>query len=634
MKDIFYYQNYTPYVDLCVLLLTIVYAFLLRSTYTISDKRLRLFKFSNILVFVTSLFSILFNCTLSGSEAHSILKLYLFRDISSIAIALNLIIFIAYLMEVLRINDNVKKKNMRFCWFAFGIYVIWLLLSSYMHIGFYIDADGNVHQNYYLDLFHIYYLVFAFALIYLLRENKSKLISRMYVCFCAVFGTSFFIMILQFIFKQISFTSLTFALPLLAVLFMFHYNAYDATTGSLDGKIFGSYIQDMGSKEFTMLCVWLPELKPDNLEEISSVFYHFNENFLKDCCTFRIKDEKYILVFENAKNVNAALIIPEMYDDFKTLYSRYKLEYKINIIYSSPEIEKSEDYLLFSDFLEEKTPLNTCYECKREDVKAFIKANYILGQLHDISRQNNMDDERVLVYCQPVLNTETGTFTSAEALMRLNLPDVGLCYPDVFIPLAEKYDYIHMLSKIILNKTCKQIKALDEEGYNIKRISVNIAMSELKIADFCDEIKQIIDDNNISYDKIAIELTESMNESEFENVKHIMGVLHNIGMKFYLDDFGTGYSNIERIIKLPIDIIKFDRSLTLLAANDENSRHMVEGFTDIFSKSDYKILFEGIENDSDELQCRNMNALYLQGYKYSKPIPIEQLKDFLVCNEQ
>ena len=76
-------------------------------------------------------------------------------------------------------------------------------------------------------------------------------------------------------------------------------------------------------------------------------------------------------------------------------------------------------------------------------------------------------------------------------------------------------------------------------------------------------------------------------------------------------------------------MFKFDRSLTILAGKNAESRYMVGSFSDIFKNSHYEILFEGVENEKDEDQCKQMNALYLQGYKYSKPIPIEELTRFL-----
>ena len=235
----------------------------------------------------------------------------------------------------------------------------------------------------------------------------------------------------------------------------------------------------------------------------------------------------------------------------------------------------------------------------------------------------------MLVYCQPVYNVKENRYDTAEALMRLTLKDVGLVFPDQFIPLAEENNLIHTLSLIILNKTCKVLSELLEEGYIINRVSINFSMLEVREENFCNDILRVIENNDIPHERIAIELTESRNLEEFELVKTRIDTLKGYGIKFYLDDFGTGYSNIERIMELPFDIIKFDRSLVIEASKSENSEFMVNTFADMFYKLKYRVLYEGIENDSDEARCIRMRAQYLQGYKYSRPVPIGMLKNFL-----
>ncbi|MBO7698831.1 MAG: EAL domain-containing protein, partial [Erysipelotrichaceae bacterium] len=233
------------------------------------------------------------------------------------------------------------------------------------------------------------------------------------------------------------------------------------------------------------------------------------------------------------------------------------------------------------------------------------------------------------VFTQPVYNLKNGEFDTAEALMRLDLKDLGIVYPDQFIPVAESHGYIHSLTRIILNKTCRQIKQLSKEGFRISRISVNISALELKDSSFCDDVNQIIEDNEISGDKIAIELTESRSDADFMIMKEKIDELRNKGIRFYLDDFGTGYSNMERIMELPFDIIKFDRSLVIASGSDERSEKIVENLAHLLKDMKYAILYEGVENDHDEKRCTQMSASYLQGFKYSRPVPIEQLKDFL-----
>ena len=212
--------------------------------------------------------------------------------------------------------------------------------------------------------------------------------------------------------------------------------------------------------------------------------------------------------------------------------------------------------------------------------------------------------------------------------MRLELPEVGMVFPDQFIYLAEEYGFIHVLSLIILHKTCAEIRKLIISGYEVKRISVNISVLELRDSNFCSDISNVIKNSGIPDDKIAIEVTESQNESDFIIMKSMINELKDHGIKFYLDDFGTGYSNFERIMELPFDIIKFDRSLVLASGEGEKSERMVGSLANMFANMEYSVLYEGVENELDEQMCIKMSASYLQGYKYSRPIPIERLTEF------
>ena len=274
-------------------------------------------------------------------------------------------------------------------------------------------------------------------------------------------------------------------------------------------------------------------------------------------------------------------------------------------------------------------PENSIHRVGPDDISSFSREEYILQQLMDISAKRDVNDPRVLAFCQPVFNLQTGRFDTAEALMRLKLDETGLVFPDQFIPLAEDHGCIHALTEIILNKTCREIQSLIREGFAITRISVNVSVLELKDTEFCGDVRRIIGENHISGEKIAIELTESRNESDFMIMKEKIQELREQGIKFYLDDFGTGYSNMERIMELPFDIIKFDRSLVIASGTGERSEKIVENLAHLFKDMEYSVLYEGVEDDTDEERCKEMSASYLQGYKYSRPVPIEELRKFL-----
>lgn len=629
MRDVLFYQNYSPVADISTMAICIIYLLLLRSTYTIKQKNLTMFKVANVLVLFAAMTSVFFHQYVTDITEGNRILVYAFRDASYISLILVYVVLNVYLKNLVDMDEKGQKALRVALWSSFAFFSIAEVVSPLTKWGFYIDDELKVHQNYYFDIFRIAYLFYSVIAIVLMVTHRKKFISKMYRCLCSVMIVAFSLILVQSFFLQTSYTCITFTFPIMAILFLFHYNSYDADTGTLDSRAFRAYVRELGDTPFTMICLYLQDMNMDKMQDISQLFFHFSEHYFKDTCTFRLRDDKIVLIYKDDKNPYADKRLPAMIRDFERLYDTYKIEYRVVVIHSDEELRRASQYVELDEYIEEKMPINTVYHCMKRDVESYIRMTYVLEEMRDIQARQDLDDERVKVYCQPVLNTETNLFTSAEALMRMELPRCGMVYPDEFIPLAEKHEYIHTLSKIILNKTCRQIRDLEREGYKVERISVNFSITELGERSFCDDVIGIIRQNGIPFDKIAIELTESRNEKDFENVKSIMSSLQGLGVKFYLDDFGTGYSNFERIIGLPIDIIKFDRSLTILAGRDAESRFLVGSFSNIFQKSNYQILFEGVEDERDEEQCKEMNALYLQGYKYSKPIPIEQLTRFL-----
>ena len=138
----------------------------------------------------------------------------------------------------------------------------------------------------------------------------------------------------------------------------------------------------------------------------------------------------------------------------------------------------------------------------------------------------------------------------------------------------------------------------------------------------------IINDNGINPEHIRLELTESAMFDDFETVLYNMEKLNQSGIKFYLDDFGTGYSNIERIIGCPFYTIKFDKSLLYKALNNDGVSDLMSHMISVFKKQGFVLLIEGVEDDTQNSYCIEQGFDYIQGYKYSKPHPVIELKNY------
>lgn len=210
----------------------------------------------------------------------------------------------------------------------------------------------------------------------------------------------------------------------------------------------------------------------------------------------------------------------------------------------------------------------------------------------------------------------------------MNLDGNDFVMPEIFIPLAEEYGYINTLTKIMLNKVCKLVKELDKEGVPFKRISVNVSALDMKINGFCEELAKIVKTHGVDPSKIGIELTESQTDKDRQLLNSRIKILHEAGMTLYLDDVGTGYSNLDRIVQYDVDVVKFDRFFLLEAEKSMKIVKMMSHLSQAFKDLEYKLLFEGVETDSHEALCLSCGADYIQGFKYSKPVPAEELKKF------
>lgn len=622
--------GYTAVGDLITLTLCISNYFFLRSTYASRQKNLYLFVIANSNLIVSCISSILyFSFMVEPDETYYTLicALGIIRRLSLMSI---FVIFCQYLCNLIRMKGSVR---LIYNLLSYGISSILFILTMVSAITkdtiVYIGLDFAVHNPVMQAYFGLEYLLNALILISILLYYHSRFITKIRHCLCSLTLLSFLLVVGSTMLHSSSYICLSFYFPICGALFLFHHNAFDVSTGCLDRNAFKAYLKDMTTTDYYMLSLTLKELPEEKIERIDEYLFHFNERFFQNTCTFRITETRLLMMLPVKTNPDFQKRFDRMIEEFHLLYKKYLLPYKILYLREDTRLNTANDYFDFLSILEENMEWNTLYHIETSDVDTYIESTVISELLKDIDQKKDLNDKRVMVYCQPVFETSNNVFSTAEALMRIETPETGILYPDVFIPIAERNDYIHTLSLIMLHKCCQQVSLLEEQGYIIERISVNFSALELRSRSFCNDIIQIIQNVGISPSKIAIELTESRNDNDFAIVKSIITQLRSIGIKFYLDDFGTGYSNFERILELPIDIIKFDRSLTNLACSNELSKYMVKNFSKIFIQSNYEILFEGIENASDEELCKEMNAKYLQGYKYSKPIPISRLIYFL-----
>ncbi len=227
------------------------------------------------------------------------------------------------------------------------------------------------------------------------------------------------------------------------------------------------------------------------------------------------------------------------------------------------------------------------------------------------------DESRVLVNYQPLYETNSLELKTAEALMRIEDPLMGIISPAEFIPAAEQAGLITKLTEIILSKVCKFIAENKSLTDKLLYISINVSADDLVNLEMTRRLLSIIESYSIPYEKIGFEITESMIVNYDSLKEEVWNLLYEKGVKLLLDDFGTGYSNLEALINIPFDIVKIDRSVI---SSVQNNYKMASFIALMLTELEKKIVAEGVENEEQLTFLTLLGVDYLQGFYFSKPL--------------
>ncbi len=548
----------------------------------------------------------------------------------------SLYIYISFLSSKIYNNRTGLHYVLTIFTIVYSAAVIWF----YSQESNYLTADNAISVEAFINFYLGFGILTCFLCLLTVLINRNTIPTVVNKYAMVFIPADFLMLTVQYLTKNAIFTSLTYVLPFMIYYTLFHSNPYDEFIGCQNQNSFNARFSDSVKMKRNFLVVYLsfPQLKNVNyaihnskieviaakvcrkIEQQHHMVHIYRFNNVDFAMILYIKNEAKIRQFLN--NVEQCLI-EHMH------YSTYNVNYKIVAIQNNPVITNVHKLNSMSDYLFNKIyneTGNQCYLATDKDYREFHE-NYKIEQLLlDIRNQNNLNDERVLCYAQPIFSVSENSFRTAEALMRLSL-DGTIIYPDRFIPLAEKNHCIHTLTMIMINKVCQIIKDF-EAKYDFDAITVNCSSSELSNRDLFDELMNIISSNEINPQHIRLELTESAIFDDFNMVLRNMEKLNQSGIKFYLDDFGTGYSNLERIIGCPFYTIKFDKSLLYKSLDNSAVSDIVSHLTSVFKEQGFILLIEGVENDEQADYSIDKGFDYIQGYKYAKPQPVIQLKDY------
>lgn len=260
-----------------------------------------------------------------------------------------------------------------------------------------------------------------------------------------------------------------------------------------------------------------------------------------------------------------------------------------------------------------------------EDYQKFQRESSLIRYLHQAIDHAY---EGFDVYFQPIINIKENKVENLEALLRFECSDFGKVSPQEFIPLLEKSGLIIPVGKWVLEKSIQACLALQKWASGLK-VNVNISYIQVSKSAVLRDILNIIKKYNVDQNRLVIELTESgFIESDRFFVSFCNRLKEN-GILLALDDFGTGYSNFHYLYNLKPDCIKVDRGLMKNALANQYENMLLKHMIDMAHSVGVKMCIEGIETQEELDKILEMGCDYIQGYYFSKPLPFNEIEEYL-----
>jgi len=245
---------------------------------------------------------------------------------------------------------------------------------------------------------------------------------------------------------------------------------------------------------------------------------------------------------------------------------------------------------------------------------------------HNHLRRGMANDE-FLVHFQPKINVESLELVSVEALVRWQHPDFGVLGPNSFVQLAEQTGLISPLTEIVVEKALKHASVWRALGIPLK-VAINISGASLADLSLPDRLKETALRFDMLPDNIVVEITESWVAKNPIDALDILTRLRMKGFHLSIDDFGTGYSTMLKLKQIPFSELKLDQSIIRGAANDEDSRHIVETSIELGHKLGLHLVAEGVERQEDWDLISELGCNEGQGFFIARPMMADNIPDW------
>jgi diguanylate cyclase (GGDEF)-like protein/PAS domain S-box-containing protein len=243
--------------------------------------------------------------------------------------------------------------------------------------------------------------------------------------------------------------------------------------------------------------------------------------------------------------------------------------------------------------------------------------------------QRAIDNHQLEVYYQPVVRLDKKVIYGVEALLRWRHPTRGSILPDQFVPLAEETGLIIPIGRWVLGEACRQAARLNETRRSAEPLtmSVNLSVKQLQSETIVANVRDALGSAGLDPAALVLEITESVMMADTDLAVQQLNDLKALGLRLAMDDFGTGYSSLSYLSRLPVDILKMDRSF--LVSDHEADASLAAAIISLGKSLKLDVVAEGVERLDQVPSLRDLGCELGQGFLFAEPMTRESLGEFL-----
>lgn len=421
---------------------------------------------------------------------------------------------------------------------------------------------------------------------------------------------------------------------------------FDSLTGVANRYTLNKHLNSLietASKYNQQLAVLFLDL--DRFKQINDTLGHNYGDLLLKEVSFRLKGliknkdliarlggDEFVIVLSNIKHPKEAVSVAE--DVVEALSSSFILNHHEVYVTTSIGISL---FPLDGSSLETllRNADKAMYKAKSKGKNQFEL--YHEEMHNDESKQMKMEvhlrkaleqNEFFLVY-QPQINLKTGNIIGIEALIRWKQHNQEVIPPSQFIPLAEETGLIVPISEWVMNQAFSDIQKIHLRGHSKMMVSINISALHFNQDHFLKSVATTLQHTNVHPHSVDFELTESMIMPNASETITKLVKLKKLGIKLSIDDFGTGYSSLSYLNRFPLDTLKIDKSFIKNINKYHDDSSIVEAIISIAHRLNLSVVAEGVESKKQISFLKAGGCDHIQGFYITKPLPFEELLDFL-----